>query len=96
MTEVIHRRPVLWVALFAIALVAAIGSFLMLAAGHSLAFTACNGTYSLFAETARCRWPAVWAYAFLGSLVLAAVALSMAVWHFIRLRRQGRDGTAHT
>lgn len=96
MTAAIHRRAALWGVLLAVALIAAAGSFFMLAAGHSLAFSACNGTYTLFAENARCRWPAVWALVLLGSLVSAAVAVFMVVWHFVRLRRQGRDGTAHT
>ena len=48
--------------LSAILLVAALYSALWVVSSSSLAFAECNGTYSLFADSARCRQPHVAAF----------------------------------
>jgi hypothetical protein len=77
--------------LFALSCGAAVGFFAMLAAGHSMAFSACHGQYSFFAENVRCRWPAVWGALLLVFLVVAVVSFSSALWHHVRSRRRDRN-----
>ena len=48
-------------------------------AGEDLSFLPCDGTFSLFAENVRCRWPAVYIYLGLICLVAAVIAFVVAV-----------------
>ena len=61
-------------------------AFLFMMAGVDLAWTACDGSFTLFAENPRCRWPAVYSYVFLACAVGALVAFGIAV--FRRVRKQ--------
>lgn len=48
-----------------------------------LAFTACNGEYSLFAPSFRCRQPYI-------AIILAVVSFGVAVMAFVACRRTPR------
>jgi hypothetical protein len=93
MTERTHHHPLLWVVVSSLSVVAALVFLVMLAAGHSLAFSDCKGSYSLFAENARCRWVVVWAAGLIASLILLVWSLAMAVWHYVRIGRLKHMGS---
>jgi hypothetical protein len=71
-------RPLLAV-LSALLLASALYSALWVVSSSSLAFAACNGEYSLFAESFRCRQPhiaAILAVLFFGASVVSMYARS--------------------
>ena len=48
-------------------------------AGVDLAWMACNGSFAVTADNARCRWPAVYLYLGLGCFLCALAAFAVAV-----------------
>jgi hypothetical protein len=67
-------RPILAV-LSALLMAGALYSALWVVSSSSLAFAACNGEYSLFAESVRCRQPYI--AAILAALLFGASVASM-------------------
>lgn len=82
MTERLKIWPQVTAALLAFA--ASAYSILWAISAISLAFTACDGTYSIDAASFRCQRPVILEYAF---LLFALVGIGFSVWAWVRSRR---------
>lgn len=66
--------------------------FLWVLSSSSLAFVDCNGTYTLFHEHLRCRWPAIAALLWQATGMCALLLLGIGIYVLRKNSRKNIDG----